>query len=78
MTTESEIRQFSEYGQFAVGDYVTRDGSDVQLVDSLDEDGYCGHFMCVVAPESGWCSVGDLEENLCRRYTRVKYCPRQT
>ena len=71
----TEVRQFSEYGKFAVGDYVTRDGSDVQLVQSLDEDGFCGTFVCIVAPSSGWCAAGEDEYNLCRRYSRVDYKP---
>ena len=71
----TEVRQYSEYGKFAVGDYVTRDGSDVQLVKDLDEDGYCGTFVCVVAPTRGWCEVGEEEFNLCDRYHRVDYRP---
>lgn len=71
----TEVRQHSEYGGFAVGDYVTRDGSDVQLVKDLTEDGFCGTFVCVVAPSSGWCAVGEDEFNLCRRYSRVDYMP---
>jgi len=74
---ESEPKQFSEYGKFAVGDYVTRDGSDLQLVESLDWDGYCGTFKCVVAPSSGWCEVGETEFNLCGRYKRVIYKPQK-
>ena len=71
----TEVRQYSEFGKFAVGDYVTRDGSDVQLVRDLTDDGFCGTFVCVVAPSSGWCAVGDDESNLCRRYSRVDYRP---
>jgi hypothetical protein len=71
----TEVRQYSEYGKFAVGDYVTRDGSDVQLVKDLTDDGFCGTFVCVVAPSSGWCAVGEEECNLCRRYTRVDFKP---
>jgi hypothetical protein len=71
----TEVRQYSEYGKFAVGDYVTRDGSDVQLVKDLTDDGFCGTFVCVVAPSSGWCAVGEDEFNLCRRYSRVDYRP---
>lgn len=71
----TEVRQYSEYGKFAVGDYVTRDGSDVQFVRELNEDGSCGFFVCVVAPSSGWCAVGEEEFNLCRRYSRVDHRP---
>ena len=35
----TDVRQYSEYGKFAVGDYVSRDGSDVQLVKDMNEDG---------------------------------------
>ena len=75
MNTNTEARQYSEYGKFAVGDYVTRDGSDVQLVNDMADDGYAGTFVCVVAPYSGWCAVGDDEFNLCQRYSRVEYRP---
>lgn len=71
----TEVKQFSEYGKFAVGDYVTRDGSDVQIVKDMSDDGFCGTFVCVVAPSSGWCAVGDDEYNLCHRYERVEYKP---
>jgi hypothetical protein len=74
----TEVKQFSEYGQFAVGDHVTRDGSDVQLVKDMDGDGYCGTFVCVVAPSSGWCEVGEEEFNLCSRYSRVTHNNQQT
>lgn len=70
-----ELRQISEYGGYAVGDYVTRYGDDVHLVESMEEDGYCGRFVCVVAPADGWTAVGEAEDNLCSRYTRVRYQP---
>ena len=70
-----ELRRYSEYGKFAEGDYVTRDGSDVQFVKDMDEDGYCATFVCVVAPASGWCAVCEDEFNLCSRYSRVDYRP---
>ena len=72
----TEVREYSDYGKFAVGDYVTRDGSDVQLVKDLDWGGECGTFVCVVAPADGWCAVGEEEFNLCRRYSRVDYRPK--
>lgn len=64
------------YGQpinYAVGDCVTRGGDDVQLVTYMSDDRFSGTFECVVAPADGWCAVGDVEENLCRRYTKVTY-----
>lgn len=57
--------------KLAVGDYVSRDGTDVHLVQSLDSDAYHGSFVCVVRPSSGWCAVGEVEPNVCRRYSRV-------
>lgn len=50
------------------GDYVTRGGDDVHRVQDLTPDQYAAEFVCVVAPASGWCKVGDVEYNLARRY----------
>ena len=61
----------------SVGDYVTRGGDDVQLVTYISDDGYSGSYTCVVAPQQGWCTVGDEESNLTRRYQRVDYKPEQ-
>lgn len=55
---------------FHVGDLVTRAGDDVQLVTYVGEAGDTGSFLCVVAPESGWCGQWDTENNLLRRYDR--------
>lgn len=66
-------RRYSAEGKFYDGEYVTRGGDDVQLVTEMDEEGYSAAFVCVVAPESGWCKVGDRELNLCRRYSKVEY-----
>lgn len=52
---------------FQVGDYATRDGSDVQLVErvvSLFAD-----FKCIKAPRTGWTEVGEVEHNMMRRYS---------
>jgi hypothetical protein len=70
-----EPRQFSQHGNFYVGDYVTRDGSDVQFVKDMADDGFFATFVCVVAPASGWCAVGEEVPNLCRRYSRIDYRP---
>lgn len=43
----------SELIKLAVGDIVTRDGSDRQLVIAIDEECYSGTFECVRAPDSG-------------------------
>lgn len=54
---------------FKIGDLVTRDGTDVHRVVDV------GVFnditvVCVSAPDSGWCKVGDEESNLAGRYWR--------
>ena len=54
-----------------VGDFVTRDGTDVQVVVYLTEDGHSGEFKCVRVPASVWCKVDDIEYNLARRYSPV-------
>lgn len=70
--TITPLRRMACTGEFAELDYVTRDGTDVQFVVSLDDEGFCGTFRCVQPSEWGWCSVGDEEFNLVRRYERVK------
>ena len=54
---------------FQLYDLVTRDGSDVHVVTYLTEGGFSGDFECLVAPVSGWCNVGDVEHNVCGRYS---------
>lgn len=56
---------------FALGDIVTRDGTDLHLVTRLDDDGHSGQFLCVQAPRTGWISEGESESNLARRYSYV-------
>ncbi|MCJ2046337.1 hypothetical protein MKK58_17620 [Methylobacterium sp. J-078] len=66
---------------FAVGDLVTRDGTDVHRV--VSHNGSDGHapdgmtVVCVKAPASGWTEVGEEEFNVCRRYEWVEpvECP---
>ena len=62
-------------GRFAEGDYVTRDGTDVHRCTNLCDVGDTADFVCIVAPRSGWTTVGEVESNLTRRYSRVKYSP---
>ena len=57
------------------GDFVTRSGLDVHRVENIEPDEYCADFVCVVAPPDGWCKVGDVEYNLCRRYQPIDYPP---
>ena len=54
------------------GDIVTRDGTDLQLVTSLDKAGHCGNFLCIQVPKDGWCELGETEFNLTRRYRFVR------
>lgn len=68
-------KRLTPYSNFAEGDYVSRAGDDVHLVRAMDDDGYCAEFVCVVAPVLGWCSVGDVEYNLCARYVRTDWGP---
>lgn len=60
---------------YTIGDHVTRDGTDVHVVDYLSEDGFSGSFRCIVAPKSGWIDAGEVEDNLARRYSRVEPPP---
>ena len=64
--------QRSQDDDFALGDLVTRDGSDLHLVTYLCEDGYSGEFLCVQPPTTGWIEVGETESNLARRYGFVR------
>lgn len=61
---------------FAVGDFATRDGTDVQIVRRGGVDGDNILVECVVAPADGWCSVGETEDNLATRYTKLVRCDR--
>lgn len=65
----------SPYGGFSEGDHVTRDGTDVQLVKDMTDDGFAATFVCVVAPLSAWCAVGEEERNVCSRYERLQRNP---
>jgi len=59
--------------QLQVGDYVTRDGTDVHLVTYLTDDGTFGDFKCIREPSEKWTDVGDTESNISRRYTFLSY-----
>jgi len=52
-----------------IGDFVTRDGTDVHFVLSLDSD--LVKVVCVVEPNDKWAKPGELENNLTRRYTKI-------
>lgn len=66
------LRRYSTQGGFAEGDHVTRDGTDVHIVRTMSDCGTCADFECIHAPADGWTAVGEVEYNLCRRYTRVR------
>lgn len=72
MSKPATPRLFSPYGGYHDGDQVTRDGTDVHEVRNMQEDGFGAEFVCIVAPATGWCVVGDVEFNICRRYALVK------
>lgn len=59
-------------GQFNVGDIVTRDGTDRQRITYVQPDRHSMEVVCIKAPASGWCQIGDSEFNLCRRYAFVE------
>lgn len=62
--------------EFAPGDVVTRDGTDEQLVLGPAEGeawfGIVVTVRCIRAPASGWCAVGEEENNLPGRYQLVR------
>jgi hypothetical protein len=58
----------SIHNRFKIGDLVTRDGSDIQRVIAVDEDGFCIEVECIKPPALGWCKAGETEYNLARRY----------
>lgn len=61
---------------FKVGDLVSRDGSDVQRIIKTnatpDSAPDLITVICIVAPRTGWCDVGDVEDNLASRYNYVE------
>lgn len=57
---------------FKIGDLVTCDGTDIHRVTGSDDDGFGNiDVVCIKAPASGWCAVGDEESNLARRYQLI-------
>jgi len=55
---------------FKCGDYVTRTGSDIQLVTELDNECYFGTFKCVY-DQSGIYEIGESEQNMAARYNKI-------
>lgn len=81
---EGELIRSCEYrdydNRYGVGDYVTRDGTDIHIVVSLNsERADAGEFRCVVEPAiyggdtDPWIRKGETEFNLTRRYDPVDY-----
>lgn len=55
---------------YHVGDLVTREGTDVhRVIRVLAEDSI--EVECVTPPSTGWCSAGDKEINLPRRFAHI-------
>lgn len=78
----SEWREADD--RYGVGDYVTRNGTDIQRVISLDgPDADTGEFLCVKEPaiyeacDEPWAKIGTVEFNLTRRYKPVEITPEQ-
>jgi hypothetical protein len=66
------------YSDFAEGDHVARNlcgflDDGVHLVQNMSADGMCAEFRCVLPPSTGWIGAGEVEYNLCRRYSRVEF-----
>lgn len=59
-------------GTFPIGAIVTRDGTDRHRVVGTNDIGDLIEVVCIVAAESGWCSVGETECNLASRYRRAR------
>ena len=67
--------------KYEIGDIVSRDGSDEQLVLDIDYDYMTIKVKCIKEPSvlsfadgSGkpWCNVGNVEDNLIRRYVLLR------
>lgn len=69
------VKMFHQPIDHTQGDYVTRDGTDVHQLTRMGHCGDHGDYTCIVAPATGWCAVGDVEHNMARRYSKVKYTP---
>jgi hypothetical protein len=77
MTEENIFNRLSNPGWFMVGDLVSRDGTDLQEVIETNEEDAPDYppdlitVRCIRAPMDGWCTVGEEESNLARRYNLV-------
>jgi HK97 family phage portal protein len=58
-------------GVLAMGDVVTRDGTDRQRVVAIGEYNDIT-VECIRPSDHGWCAIGDSENNLAGRYRRVE------
>lgn len=62
---------YKDADDFKTGDFVTRDGSDIHYVLLDQGNDSLLHVVCVVPPNTDWCSAGEFEANLRRRYTNI-------
>ena len=59
-------------GPWEVGDIVSRNGSDEQIIESIDYPYMLLEVRCIKEDVYGVFKVGDLESNLIRRYERIR------
>lgn len=57
---------------FKIGDIVSRIGTDEQEIIDIGPFGDTFTVKCIKAPHDGFCSVGDCESNIPRRYELVR------
>lgn len=87
LPTEEEARQYGEQSLcpdplpeacWQVGDIVSRDGNDEQEILSFNEGRDLIEVRCIKEPPAyegsnePWCRIGDVEDNLARRYEFVR------
>ena len=63
------VKMYQPEHIFQVGEYATRDGSDVQQV--IYATDRFADFKCILAPLTGWCEVEEVEHNAMRRYRHL-------
>ena len=57
---------------FKVGDIVSRNGDDRQVVIEVSPEYNAMTVRCTKAPRSGWVEVGEEEFNMMRRYYLIE------
>lgn len=73
-----KIHKFGDLGpiKYEPGDLVTRDGSDLHVIESIDYDYMIMTVRCIKEPDDKWIEFDETEDNLIRRYTLVKKQPK--